>query len=254
MKTQRLVDMVSELDSHLYEIEGTDYEGPVFSLEIINQMHTIKFGNEYLWSDEDDEREYHDNGVGGAEYEPLFPYIKKQFNKLVGKMSGLRFDYLGDDDAFEGKITYSKVSIWEFDDLWEEGYRFYDAISNCHCYVPRDKAKNPEEAKNYLVLHRDKLEKHKGTSKLLTVADRIKDAIVIIERPSSASEKVKNYLSFETALDLMKTEKATLIEESELYQEYSYNGSDIILREVGKEIVGPSFSYKQIMSNKWFIA
>ena len=56
---------------------------------------------------------------------------------------------------------------WEFDDLWEEGYRFDNDILNIWAVIPRDKANNKDEAYAYLLgnisdlkvslLHRDNL-------------------------------------------------------------------------------------------------
>ena len=44
-----------------------------------------------------------------------------------------------------------RITVWAFDDLWEEGYHFDEMVSFRICVVPREKASNKEEAASYLI-------------------------------------------------------------------------------------------------------
>lgn len=52
---------------------------------------------------------------------------------------------------------------WEFDDLFEEGYRFDNENLRVWCIVPRSKANNEKEALEYLVNNIDNIEMNQHT-------------------------------------------------------------------------------------------
>lgn len=62
----------------------------------------------------------------------------------------------------------TKVSVWQFDDLWEEGYRFDDRTTSRYLYVSKEFAKNQVEASEFLKAAFRFIPKHQGTSKPLT--------------------------------------------------------------------------------------
>jgi hypothetical protein len=54
-------------------------------------------------------------------------------------------------------------SIWVYDDLWEEGYRFDDILNNRHVMIAREFAKDEYEAISYLGTEYKSIKKNKGT-------------------------------------------------------------------------------------------
>lgn len=52
-------------------------------------VDVILFDETVLWSSETDDREYI---AEGDDYEPLVPFIKREFNRLVDGLNGLKFE------------------------------------------------------------------------------------------------------------------------------------------------------------------
>lgn len=67
------------------------------------------------------------------------------------------------------------ITVWCFDDLWEEGYRFDDVVTKRYCFVERKYAKNENEAFEFLIAAYKFIPKHKGTS------EPIKKSLVLTE-------------------------------------------------------------------------
>lgn len=79
-------DVVSELNSDLYEIHGeTEME---FGLLSNGHSHVVSFGGATLWSSEDDDREWIEEE---NDYEPLIPYLKKRLSDYADKVQSLKF-------------------------------------------------------------------------------------------------------------------------------------------------------------------
>lgn len=80
------VEIVTDLNIELYEQhkEVDSY----FEYRTTGFAHLILFDESLLWSSEADDREFDEDG---NDYEPLVPFIKKQFNQIADKMQKLRF-------------------------------------------------------------------------------------------------------------------------------------------------------------------
>ena len=52
---------------------------------------------------------------------------------------------------------------WNYDDFWEDGYRFDNTKLMVWCVVPRDKASNEKEAIEYLVNNINDIEMNQHT-------------------------------------------------------------------------------------------
>jgi len=80
------VEIVRELNVKLYEQhkEVDSY----FEYRTTGFADLILFDELILWSSETDDREFDE---GKNDYEPLVPFIKKQFNQIADKMQKLRF-------------------------------------------------------------------------------------------------------------------------------------------------------------------
>ncbi len=59
----------------------------------------------------------------------------------------------------------NNTSVWVYDDLWEEGYRFDDIVTNKFCFVEKKFANNPVEALDYLQKAYKFIPKLQGNSK-----------------------------------------------------------------------------------------
>lgn len=76
----------------------------------------------------------------------------------------------------------SRVSIWVFDDLWEEGYRFQDILSNRYVVISRDSAKTVQQARTFLQEHYRQVKKIKGTSSNYGItAEEFYNVLVMVE-------------------------------------------------------------------------
>lgn len=71
-----------------------------------------------------------------------------------------------------------KVSVWVFDDLWEEGYRFDDKISKRYCFVERKFANNESEALDFLQKAFEHIPKIQGTSNRMSIESQISEQII----------------------------------------------------------------------------
>jgi len=80
------VKIVRELNIELYKQhkEVNSY----FEYRTTGYAHLILFDKLLLWSTETDYREFDEDK---NDYEPLVPFIKKQFNQIADKMQKLRF-------------------------------------------------------------------------------------------------------------------------------------------------------------------
>jgi len=73
-----------------------------------------------------------------------------------------------------------KSTVWTFDDLWEEGYRFDEVISKRYCFVDRKFAKDEKEAMQFLAVAYKFIPKHQGTSKPLDSVRFLYDTSAVI--------------------------------------------------------------------------
>ena len=77
------------------------------------------------------------------------------------------------------------ITVWQFDDLWEEGYRFDDVVTKRYCFVDRKFAKNEHEALEFLIAAFKFIPKFKGTSKPLEKSEELaKTLTAIIVEPN----------------------------------------------------------------------
>lgn len=65
------------------------------------------------------------------------------------------------------------ITVWQFDDLWEEGYRFDDVVTKRYCFVERKYVKNEYEALEFLIAAYKFIPKIQGTSKPLKYAEHL---------------------------------------------------------------------------------
>jgi len=56
------------------------------------------------------------------------------------------------------------VTVWQFDDLWEEGYRFNEVVTKRYCFIERKYVKNENEAIEFLIKAYKFIPKIQGTS------------------------------------------------------------------------------------------
>lgn len=73
-----------------------------------------------------------------------------------------------------------RATIWTFDDLWDEGYRFDEVVSKQYCFVDRKFAKDENEALEFLISAYKFIPKLQGTSKPLDKAEILYDRSAVI--------------------------------------------------------------------------
>lgn len=79
-------------------------------------------------------------------------------------------------------INMGTVTVWRFDDLWEEGYRFNDVVTGRYCFIPKEYAKNEHEAMEFLIAAYKFIPKIEGDSPL-KVSDIVHgECAVIIDK------------------------------------------------------------------------
>ncbi len=59
-----------------------------------------------------------------------------------------------------------KTTVWIYDDLWEEGYRFDDIVTKRFCFIERKYASNEHNALEFLIAAYKFIPKNEGTSNL----------------------------------------------------------------------------------------
>ena len=59
----------------------------------------------------------------------------------------------------------TQITVWVYDDLWEDGYRFDDLITKRYVEIERKFAKNADEALEFLVAAYKFIPKENGTSR-----------------------------------------------------------------------------------------
>ena len=62
----------------------------------------------------------------------------------------------------KGLAKASKPSVWLYDDLFQEGYRFDDQLSKRFLFVKRSQAKSPEDAAVFVGRNFNEIQKHRG--------------------------------------------------------------------------------------------
>jgi len=80
------VEIVRELNVELYE-RHKEFDS-YFEYRTTGFADLILFDGLLLWSSETDDREFDEDK---NDYEPLVPFIKKQFNQIADGMQKLRF-------------------------------------------------------------------------------------------------------------------------------------------------------------------
>jgi hypothetical protein len=74
----------------------------------------------------------------------------------------------------------SMISVWVFDDVWDQGYKFIDALSGRYCFIPTIYASSSYEACQFLEFAFRKIPKHDGTSGELTAHILINSTALVI--------------------------------------------------------------------------
>jgi hypothetical protein len=72
------------------------------------------------------------------------------------------------------------ITVWQFDDLWEEGYRFDDVVTKRYCFIERKYVKNEREALEFLIDAYKWIPKIQGTSKPLKYAEQLSETLVAV--------------------------------------------------------------------------
>ena len=80
------IEIVRELNAELYERHKEVENNFMYTTNGFE--HIISFSDIFLWSSEMDDREYFEET---DDYEPLLPFIKKEFNRVSDKMYYLKF-------------------------------------------------------------------------------------------------------------------------------------------------------------------
>ncbi len=78
------------------------------------------------------------------------------------------------------KTIETMVTVWQFDDLWEEGYRFDDVVTKRYCWVERKYVKNEVEALEFLIAAYKFIPKIQGTSKPLKYAQEMSGSLIAV--------------------------------------------------------------------------
>lgn len=107
MQPQESLDIINNLNSHLEEIDDkTSYR---FSYKNNGYQTLIMFGEHILYNDDWDERGFDEEK---DDYEPLEPFIKKQFNKNLDELNKFRFNvkpYSKNRILINSNLTYSEA-------------------------------------------------------------------------------------------------------------------------------------------------
>ena len=77
---------------------------------------------------------------------------------------------------------FSGPTLWVYDDLWEEGYRFDCKITRQYCFIPRNCAENETVAVEFLVAYYDYIPKLQGTSQKVVFEILNNDLTALIVR------------------------------------------------------------------------
>ena len=85
-ETRQYIDLVYELNEELFEKYADQVSG-FFEYNTDGYSHLIKFGGFVLWNSEDDDRSYVEKT---DEYEPLEPFIRKEFNRMIDQLKKLK--------------------------------------------------------------------------------------------------------------------------------------------------------------------
>lgn len=80
-----ILEAVQEFNQEIFEAHQVD--APL-SLKTDGFTHAIMFFGHCLWSSEIDDRYFDENT---NDYEPLLPYLKKEFNNYADRLQALKF-------------------------------------------------------------------------------------------------------------------------------------------------------------------
>ena len=72
------------------------------------------------------------------------------------------------------------TTVWEFDDLWDEGYRFNEVVSKRYCFVEQKYAKDEYEALEFLMAAYKFIPKIQGTSKPLEHGEKLNNNLIAV--------------------------------------------------------------------------
>ncbi len=72
------------------------------------------------------------------------------------------------------------ISVWVYDDLWDEGYRFDDIITKRRCFITTEFAKNEHEALDILSKIYRYVKKEDGNSKRNPINEQILNSLVLV--------------------------------------------------------------------------
>ena len=84
MNPTEIVDLVEELNCELYDkLEGSPFADEIYvSYNSIGWGEIVEFLDVQIWSSENDERGYINEGQPDEDYEPLKPFLIKRINEL----------------------------------------------------------------------------------------------------------------------------------------------------------------------------
>jgi len=83
---ENIANIVSELNQELYDRFGEVESAFMYSTN--GYAEVVSFNESVIWCSEMDDREFNEEKNG---YEPFEPFIKRQFNEYVDKLSKLKF-------------------------------------------------------------------------------------------------------------------------------------------------------------------
>ena len=86
MTMDEMLEIVRELNTDLYDRCRFVQEG--FSFSTDGNTDVVSFNGMHIWDSDTDERDYID---GDDDYEPLLPFLKKEFNRLADDFYALKF-------------------------------------------------------------------------------------------------------------------------------------------------------------------
>ena len=86
MDIKEIQDVVASLNEAIPDLWHGN-QTLFFEFSSNSYCQCILFNGIRLWNDDDDERDYDDNG----EHEPLLPFVKRRFNALCDSMNQIRF-------------------------------------------------------------------------------------------------------------------------------------------------------------------
>jgi hypothetical protein len=90
MDTKEILEVIEKLNIELFEKTGEDELD--FSYMTNGFFEVIKFNNYVLWSSENDTRQWLERNETNLKsgYEPLEPFLRREFNKYFEKLSKLK--------------------------------------------------------------------------------------------------------------------------------------------------------------------